>query len=397
MQQSNILELIGRTNSLFTNDLAKHESEIAERTRDSRFLIIGGAGSIGGAVVEEIFRRGPQALHVVDISENNLAETVRNLRSSLGYIEGDFRTFALDAMSPEFEAFGKQNDQYDYVLNFSALKHVRSEKDPFTLMRMIRTNIFLTKNSLEFAARCGAKKYFCVSTDKASNPVNMMGCSKRIMELFLLKYGRVPVSSARFANVAFSDGSLLHSYRQRLTKGQPLAAPNDVKRYFVTAQEGALLCLFSIFYGEDREIFFPKLTADLHLETFDKIAVRFLESCGYEAHVCKDEDEARASVEELARQKKWPCCFFTSDTTGEKDFEEFFTDNETVNWERFNDIGIVKNDYDIDGSAIEAFESYVADCLSGQAWDKAEMVQQFLKLVPNFEHEEKNKNLDNKM
>lgn len=397
MNSSNILKMIGRTNGLFNSDLAKHESEIVDFVSRSKFLVIGGAGSIGGAVVEEIFKRSPKCLHVVDISENNLAETVRNLRSSLGYIDGDFRTFALDAMSPEFEAFGQLNNDYDYVLNFSALKHVRSEKDPFTLMRMIRTNIFLTKKSLEFAAECGAKKYFCVSTDKASNPVNMMGCSKRIMELFLLKYGKVPVSSARFANVAFSDGSLLHSFRQRMTKGQPLAAPRDVKRYFVTAQEGAMLCLFSIFFGENRDIFFPKLTADLHLETFDKIAVRFLESCGYEAHVCKDEDEARASVEELSRNKKWPCCFFTSDTTGEKDFEEFFTDNETVDWERFQDIGIVKNDYAFDDQLIESFESYIESCLQGRAWNKADMVEEFIKLVPNFEHEEKNKNLDNKM
>lgn len=397
MKQSETLQLIGRTNSLFAADLVNHESEISEQIKNSRFLVIGGAGSIGGAVVDEIFRRNPRALHVVDISENNLAETVRNLRSSLGYIDGDFQAFALDAMSPEFNAFTAINDKYDYVLNFSALKHVRSEKDPFTLMRMIRTNIFLTKQTLEFAASIGAKKYFCVSTDKASNPVNMMGCSKRIMELFLLKYGKIPVSSARFANVAFSDGSLLHSFRQRLSKGQPLAAPNDVKRYFVTAQEGALLCLFSLFYGDDRDIFFPKLTADLHLETFDKIAVRFLESLGYKAHVCQDEDEARASVAELSEKNMWPCCFFTSDTTGEKDFEEFFTDNETVNWDRFSDIGIVKNNYDFDGSAIAAFESHIAECLASKSWNKNEMVNQFLKLVPNFEHEEKNKNLDNKM
>ena len=154
-----------------------------------------------------------------------------------------------------------------------------------------------------------------------------------------------------------------------------------------------MLCLFSIFFGENRDIFFPKLTADLHLETFDKIAVRFLESCGYEAHVCKDEDEARASVEELSRNKKWPCCFFTSDTTGEKDFEEFFTDNETVDWERFQDIGIVKNDYAFDDQLIESFESYIESCLQGRAWNKADMVEEFIKLVPNFEHEEKNLSL----
>lgn len=397
MNSNTILELIGRKQSLFSNDLAKFESEIASRIQDARFLVIGGAGSIGGAVVEEIFRRRPQQLHVVDISENNLAETVRNLRSSQGYIDGDFRTFCLDVMSPEFDAFAAQNQEYDYVLNFSALKHVRSEKDPYTLMRMVRTNIFLTKKSLEYAAKCGAKKYFCVSTDKASNPVNMMGCSKRIMELFLLKYGQVPVSSARFANVAFSDGSLLHSFRQRLSKRQPLAAPNDVKRYFVTAQEGALLCLFSVFFGEDRDIFFPKLTADLHLETFDQIAIRFLKAQGYQAHVCKDEDEARKSVDSLAQEGKWPCCFFTSDTTGEKPFEEFFTDRENVNWERFEDMGIVKNEYAFDNDALESFEQFIQNCLENHRWEKADMVREFLKLVPNFEHEEKNKNLDNKM
>lgn len=397
MNRSEILELIGRTNSLFATDLAAHDSEIADRISGSKFLVIGGAGSIGGAVVEEIFRRSPLALHVVDISENNLAELVRTLRSQLGYIDGDFRTFAIDATSPEFDAFALANREYDYVLNFSALKHVRSEKDPFTLMRLIRTNIFLTKKTLEYAAEIGAKKYFCVSTDKASNPVNMMGCSKRIMELFLLKYGKIPVSSARFANVAFSDGSLLHSYRNRLSKRQPLAAPSDVKRYFVTASEGALLCLFSIFFGEDKDIFFPKLTADLHLETFDKIAIRFLKANGYQAVDCESEDVARASVDELSAKGQWPCCFFTSDTTGEKAFEEFFTDQEDVNWDRFSDVGIVKNDYEFDGAALESFEAMVQNCFTKNTWTKAELVKEFSKLVPNFEHEEKNKNLDNKM
>ena len=397
MNSSQILELIGRTNNLFSEDLEVFESELAKRVADSRFLVIGGAGSIGSAVVEELFRRSPKSLHVLDISENNLAELVRDLRSSLGYISGDFRTFCLDAVSPEFEAFAKSNRDYDYVLNFSALKHVRSEKDPYTLMRMVRTNVFLTKRSLEFAAECGAKKYFCVSTDKASNPVNMMGCSKRIMELFLLKYGRIPVSSARFANVAFSDGSLLHSFRNRFAKRQPLAAPNDVRRYFVTANEGAILCLFSVFFGEDKDIFFPKLTADLHLETFDQIAVRFLKSRGFQAHVCANEDEARASVDELEAQGKWPCCFFTSDTTGEKAFEEFFTDKENVNWEKFSDMGIVKNDYAFDSDALLSFEKFIGQSLQSGTWRKEDMVEEFVKLVPNFEHEEKNKNLDNKM
>jgi FlaA1/EpsC-like NDP-sugar epimerase len=282
-------------------------------------------------------------------------------------------------------------------MNFSALKHVRSEKDPFTLMRLIRTNIFLTKKTLEFANVCGAKKYFCVSTDKATNPVNMMGASKRIMEMFLLKCGKIGVSSARFANVAFSDGSLLHSFRNRLANRQPIAAPIDVKRYFVTDTEGAILCLFSTFFGEDRDIFFPRLTADLHLETFDKIALRFLESHGYVGHPCESEQEARRSVEQLAAVGRWPCSFFTSDTTGEKPFEEFYTEEEDVNWDRFAEMGIVKNNLLIDENALVDFENQINRYIGSKSWTKSDLVTLFSKLLPNFDHEEKNRNLDQKM
>ena len=273
----NVLELIGRQEALFTADIAEHEAELSRIVAESRFLVIGGAGSIGQAVTREIFKRKPKVLHVVDISENNMVELVRDVRSTLGYIEGDFSTFAIDCGSRQYDALIKWSGGYDYVLNLSALKHVRSEKDPFTLMRMVDVNVLNTISTIESAKAFCAKKYFCVSTDKAANPVNMMGASKRIMEMFLMRASEsLPISTARFANVAFSDGSLLHGFNQRFAKRQPISAPKDVRRYFVTPQESGELCLMSCLLGENRDIFFPKLSEKLHLITFADIAVRYL-------------------------------------------------------------------------------------------------------------------------
>jgi len=228
-----ILKLIGRNKELFKADILKNDNELKNIVLSSTFLVIGGAGSIGQAVTKEIVKRNPKKLHVVDISENNMVELVRDIRSSFGYIDGEFATFALDIGSLEYDAFIKNDGKYDYVLNLSALKHVRSEKDPFTLMRMIETNIFNTDKTIKQSIASGVKKYFCVSTDKAANPVNMMGASKRIMEMFVNRKSLdIEVSMARFANVAFSDGSLLHGFNQRIEKNQPLVAPNDIKRYF---------------------------------------------------------------------------------------------------------------------------------------------------------------------
>ena len=241
-----ILNLIGREKVLFSEDVKNAEEILKKEVSSSRFLVLGGAGSIGQAVTKEIFKRNPKKLHVVDISENNMVELVRDIRSSFGYIDGDFQTFALDIGSIEYDAFIEADGQYDYVLNLSALKHVRSEKDPYTLMRMIDVNVFNTDKTIQQSIDNGVKKYFCVSTDKAANPVNMMGASKRIMEMFLMRRSeQIDISTARFANVAFSDGSLLHGFNQRISKNQPLSAPNDVKRYFVTPQESGELCLMS--------------------------------------------------------------------------------------------------------------------------------------------------------
>ncbi|WP_033014881.1 UDP-N-acetylglucosamine 4,6-dehydratase [Pseudoalteromonas sp. BSi20495] len=394
----NILKLIGRTELLFNSDIEENELQLSKIVLNSKFLVLGGAGSIGQAVTKEIFKRNPAKLHVVDISENNMVELVRDIRSSYGYIEGDFQTFALDIGSVEYDAFIKADGKYDYVLNLSALKHVRSEKDPFTLMRMIDVNVFNTDKTIQQSIDCDAKKYFCVSTDKAANPVNMMGASKRIMEMFLMRKSEdIAISTARFANVAFSDGSLLHGFNQRIQKQQPIVAPSDIKRYFVTPQESGELCLMSCIFGENRDIFFPKLSEALHLITFADIAVKYLQDRGYEPFLCKTEDEARELVKTLPTQGKWPCLFTESDTTGEKDFEEFFTESETLDMDRFENLGIIKNDAIFDQALLAEFEEKITQMKADKFWTKDEIVSLFFKMIPDFGHKETGKYLDGKM
>ncbi len=393
-----ILDLIGRDEELFDSDIVKFGDELSNIITKSSFLVLGGAGTIGQAVTKEIFKREPKKLHVVDISENNLVELVRDIRSSFGYIEGEFKTFALDIGSREYDAFIESDGDYDFVLNLSALKHVRSEKDPFTLMRMVEVNIENTIKTIEQSKRGGVKKYFCVSTDKAANPVNMMGASKRIMEMFLMQKSLdIPISTARFANVAFSDGSLLHGFNQRVEKNQPLSAPKDIKRYFVTPKESGELCLMSSLLGENRDIFFPKLSEKLHLISFADIAIKYLEKIGYEPYICKSEDEARALAKTLPQQGKWPCYFFNSDTTGEKDFEEFYTDKEILDMSRFDGIGVIKNEPIFDESKLDYFLKRVDEIKSQKVWLRDEIVSLFFKTIPEFEHKETGKFLDNRM
>jgi len=394
----NILSLIGREKELFSRDIQIHDKALKDKVSSSRFLIIGGAGSIGQAVTKEIFARNPQKLHVVDISENNLVELVRDIRSSLGYIDGEFRTFALDAGSIEYDAFIESDGAYDYVLNLSALKHVRSEKDPFTLMRMIEVNVFNTEKILNQCVKKGVKKYFCVSTDKAANPMNMMGASKRIMEMFLMaKSKEIKVSMARFANVAFSDGSLLYGFDQRIKKRQPIVAPNDIKRYFITPNESGELCLMSCIFGKDRDIFFPKLSEELHLISFADIAVEYLNRLKYTPFLCETEAEARKRIKTLPQEGKWPCLFIKSDTTGEKDFEEFFTQSETLDMKRFKNMGVIKNEVYFDLDKLNYFKKSIQKMKSNKNWTKKELVHLFFEMLPDFRHKEMGKYLDGKM
>ncbi len=397
-QNSVVLKLIGRDQALFDSDIYAVNKELLSMIKGARFLVIGGAGSIGQAVTREIFKRNPRALHVVDISENNMVELVRDIRSTLGYIEGDFRTFAIDCGSKHFEALYATEGPYDYVLNLSALKHVRSEKDPYTLMRMLEVNVFNTIKTLRLAKQGGVKKYFCVSTDKAANPVNMMGASKKIMELFLMRESLSQnISMARFANVAFSDGSLLHGFNQRFSKRQPISAPNDVRRYFVTPQESGELCLLSCMLGDNRDIFFPKLSEKLHLIEFSEIAKRYLNNLGFEAYECESEDEARSRADELIAERKWPCYFFKSDTTGEKDFEEFFTDREDLIMNRFESLGVIRNGVIFDGDALAYFEDRFYALRDSGVWSKSDILELYFKLLPEFSHKETGKYLDQRM
>jgi len=393
-----MLSLIGRTSLLLKPDIDKFSQKLEQLVKNNRFLVIGGAGSIGQAVTKEIFKRNPLRLHVVDISENNLVELVRDIRSSYGYINGDFKTFALDCGSFEFEAMFRNEGGYDYILNLSALKHVRSEKDPYTLMRMVDVNILNTIKTIDLAIDNGVKKYFCVSTDKAANPVNLMGASKRIMEMFLIqKGGHIPISTARFANVAFSDGSLLHGFNQRLSKKQPIAAPNDVRRYFVTPEEAGQLCLISTLLGDNGDIVFPKLSEELNLVTFSSIAERYLKDKGYEPYLCETEGEARESINKCISEKKWPCCFFPSDTTGEKPYEEFFTENEDVDFETFETLGIVKNSAFAEEEQFSMFLDEINAMRFSGTWTKKQIVDLFFKMIPNLDYKEIGKFLDEKM
>ncbi|WP_375724875.1 UDP-N-acetylglucosamine 4,6-dehydratase [Arcobacter sp. KX21116] len=393
-----MLHLIGRNQKLFENDICNKKEQLKNIVHSSSFLVLGGAGSIGQAVTKEIFKRNPKKLHVVDISENNMVELVRDIRSSFGYIEGKFATFALDIGSSEYDAFIKADGNYDYVLNLSALKHVRSEKDPFTIMRMIETNIFNTDKTLRQSIENGTKKYFCVSTDKAANPVNMMGASKKIMEMFVMRKSKqINVSMARFANVAFSDGSLLHGFNQRIQKNQPIVAPNDIRRYFVTPQESGELCLMSCIFGENRDIFFPKLSENLHLITFTGIAIKYLESLDYEPFLCQSEDEARELAKTLPSQGKWPCLFKSSSTTGEKDFEEFFTDKEILDMNRFENLGIIKNEALFDENKLNHFDTTIKKFKKSLSWTKDDIIKEFFTILPDFKHKETGKYLDEKM
>ncbi len=398
MNEGKALNLIGRSKELFEEDINKHEIELKEIISSSSFLVIGGAGSIGQAVVKEIFSRNPKKLHVVDINENNLTELVRDIRSSFGYIDGEFRTFTLDIGSLEYDAFIKSDGKYDYVLNLSALKHVRSEENPYTLIRMIDVNIFNTDKTIKQSIKNSTKKYFCVSTDKAANPVNMMGASKKIMEMFLMRRSEeIKISTARFANVAFSDGSLLDGFNNRILKRQPIAAPSDIKRYFVTPKESGELCLLSCIFGENRDIFFPKLSDSLHLISFSDILIKYLKNLGYEAYVCKTEEEARDLIKSLPKEGKWPCLFTKSDTTGEKDFEEFYTDKEKLDLNAFKNLGIIKNKLEYDDNKLQSFEDAINKIKSAEKWDKKLIVDEFFKMIPEFEYVDKEKYLNQKM
>ena len=389
--------MLGRESSLFREDLLKYENELNCSTQENRFLVIGGGGSIGQAVSKELFARGAKLLHIVDLNENYLVELVRDLRSSLGYRTKQFETFAIDCGDIEFEKFMKRGN-YDYVLNLSAMKHVRSENDAFSMYRMIKVNIFNTLNTYDYALNYGAKKYFCVSTDKATNPANFMGATKRAMEIALMRTSNsLPMSGARFANVAFSNGSLLQGFEYRIKKSQPLSAPSDVQRFFVTAKEAGVICLFSTLLGKRNEIFFPYNETEISFRKFTEIAHNFLKSIGKEGVECKSENEARDLMNTLDLDRYWPINVFETDTIGEKAFEEFYSSSEKVDYGKFKDLASIKFESNVTRADIILFREAVQKVELDSPGAKAELLSIVSEFVPSFKHVYSDKNLNMKM
>ncbi len=391
--------ILKRSRSIFADDIADHHMQIGNVIRGARIMIIGAAGSIGSIFLRQLIPYEPEALHLVDISENNLVEVVRDLRSSLIALPDDFKTFAISIGSEEFNRLLQAEEDYDYVANFSALKHVRSEKDPYSLMRMYNTNVYYVKQLLDALVDTKIRKHFSVSSDKATNPENIMGATKSFMERILLSFAdRVPFSTARFANVAFSDGSLLYGFMQRLAKRQPLSAPNDVKRYFISHEEAGQLCLLSCFLGKNREVYFPKLDRNKDLLSFPEIALMVLEAGGYRPAICDSEEEAKILAGRLTvDSKEWPCWFSPSDTTGEKAVEEFYRMDDPVDLDRYRRVGVISQ---LAWSAREKIDQALYEferLKEAPFWQKEKMVEAIGIVVPELKHRERCKNLDQKM
>ncbi|MDD2480092.1 MAG: UDP-N-acetylglucosamine 4,6-dehydratase [Victivallaceae bacterium] len=391
--------ITGRAQSMFLADIDAHRDELRAAIAGKRVLVIGGAGTIGSSYIRALLPFGPAQLVVVDLSENGLTELTRDLRSTCGmFVPEDYRTYPISFADPVFAKVFKNNGGFDIVANFSAHKHVRSEKDAYSVQALLENNVLRARGLLEMLVEQPPEHFFCVSTDKAANPVNIMGASKRVMEDMIMAYSdRFKVTTARFANVAFSNGSLLAGFIERLMKKQPLSSPNDVKRYFVSPEESGQICMLACMLGRSREIFFPKLGEE-QMMTFSTIADAFLQSLGYEVKCCASEEEARQFAAAMPDDSKvYPVYYFASDTTGEKSFEEFYTGDELVNMRRFAALGVIESVKARPVSELQAFFASMRALLDREDVTKAEIVQAIQQFIPNFEHVEKGKNLDQKM
>lgn len=388
-----------REESMFFKDIDTYKSELLSKIENKTILVIGGAGSIGSSFIKAILPFKPKSLVVVDTNENALTELTRDLRSTKGmYVPEDYVTYPMDFASSVFEKMFRKRGGFDIVGNFSAHKHVRSEKDIYSIEALVRNNVLHAKLLLDLLSEYPPKSYFCVSTDKAANPVNIMGASKRIMEDVIFSYSdRFPVKTARFANVAFSNGSLPAGFLDRMAKLQPISAPSDVKRYFVSPEESGQICMLACILGRNREIFFPKLD-EAQMMRFDSIAVNLLKEAGYEVLKCSSDFEAIEKAEELKRGSKlYPVHFSESDTSGEKSFEEFYTEEESVDMNRFESLGII-TDKEVTGKEkVEVLFSELEVEFKKEEAEKGNIVKIMQKYLPSFKHIETGKSLDSKM
>ena len=389
-----------RSTSLLQQDLEGNHGELAKAIDGRRVLVIGGAGTIGSSFIRALLRFHPAALYVVDTDENGLTELTRDLRSRMDcHVPPEYLTYPMDFGSQLFQRWLSAQATFDIVANFAAHKHVRSEKDVYSIQAMLENNVLKARRLLDQLALRPPQHFFCVSTDKAANPVNVMGASKKLMEDLIMSYAdRFKITTARFANVAFSNGSLLAGFLQRMVKKQPLSAPVDVRRYFVSPDESGQLCLLACILGESGDIIFPKLRAE-QMRTFDGIAVAFLAAYGgFEADRCASEEEARSKARELREgSKHYPVYFSPSSTSGEKSYEEFYVEGEDIDWNRFNQLGVVKLAQPPSPAPVLAMIEKLETAATSSSATKEQIVTILTELIPNFEHLETGKSLDQKM
>lgn len=388
----------GRPESLFAPDIEANADTLRAAIAGKSVMVIGGAGSIGSSFIKALLPFNPSKLVVVDLNENGLAELTRDLRSSASLrVPEVFLTYTLDFADPIFEDIMRDHGGFDIVANFSAHKHVRSEKDKYSVEALLKNNVIKARNLMELLRSYPPRHFFCVSTDKASNPVNIMGASKRIMEDLIMAYRPYfKVTTARFANVAFSNGSLPAGFFDRMMKRQPLAAPSDVRRYFVSMEESGQICMLACILGNNGEVFFPRLGKE-KLKTFSSICDRFIEAMGYEKYQCSSDDEARRYAAEHLPGPKYPVYYSASDTTGEKDCEEFFVEGESTDMTRFVSLGVITGTDNKDAEAVNALIRRLETLFADRTFTKADVVRVLEEYLPNFTHEEKGRNLDDKM
>ncbi|WP_297645546.1 UDP-N-acetylglucosamine 4,6-dehydratase [uncultured Bacteroides sp.] len=399
LQQFITQHVTGRPVSMFAADIEAHKEELQAEIENKSVCVIGGAGSIGSSFIKAVLSFKPSKLIVIDLNENGLAELTRDLRSTYGmYVPEEYRAYTLNFADPIFERIFREEKGFDIVANFSAHKHVRSEKDKYSVQALIENNNIKAKKFMDLLCEYPPKHFFCVSTDKAANPVNIMGASKRIMEDMVMAYNyKFKVTTARFANVAFSNGSLPDGWVHRVMKKQPLAAPNDVRRYFVSPEESGQICMLACILGKNGEVFFPKLGEEQML-TFSSICDAYVKAIGCEKkELATDNDAKKFASEMVFENKDYPVVYFKSDTTGEKAYEEFYVSGEKINLERFGGLGVIEETSRRPMAEIDAFFTEMESIFARPDFTKEEVVQAIKRFIPNFEHEEKGKNLDQKM
>ena len=388
-----------RPSSMFEADIKVNAEKLTREIEGKSVCVIGGAGSIGSSFIKAVLMFKPGKLVVVDLNENGLAELTRDIRSTEElFVPEEYRAYTLNFADPIFTRIFREERGFDIVANFSAHKHVRSEKDRYSVQALIENNDIKAKKLMDLLCEFPPKHFFCVSTDKAANPVNIMGASKRIMEDLVMAYNKYfKVTTARFANVAFSNGSLPDGWIHRLQKKQPLAAPSDVKRYFVSPEESGQICMLACILGKGGEVFFPKLGEDQML-TFSAICDDFVKSEGFTKKECSSDEEAKQYAAKMDYDSDtYPVVYFKSDTTGEKAYEEFYVPGEKIDMQRFKALGVVEQTARHSMDEVDTFFKKLEGIFQKDDFTKAQVVDAIREFIPNFEHLEKGKNLDQKM